>query len=77
MRELTFENEQQALEIQGLREDIAEVKELYRSQLNMLLEEQAKVTKKPDKPIPKDSSSDDSRQDPPNDIPEEAILWVP
>jgi len=39
VRELTSENEEQALEIQALQEDIAEVRELYRSQLNVLIEE--------------------------------------
>jgi predicted nucleic acid-binding Zn-ribbon protein len=45
VRELTAENEEQALEIMGLREDIDEVRELYRAQLNMLLEEKARLVK--------------------------------
>jgi hypothetical protein len=45
VRELTAENEEQALEIMGLREDIDEVRELYRAQLNTLLEEKAKLGK--------------------------------
>jgi chromosome segregation ATPase len=39
VQELTQECKEQALEIQGLQEDIAEVKEMYRNQLNLLLEE--------------------------------------
>jgi chromosome segregation ATPase len=39
VQELTAENREMSLEIQGLQEDIAEVRELYRSQLNSLLEE--------------------------------------
>jgi hypothetical protein len=45
VKELTAENEEQALEIMGLREDIDEVRELYRAQLNMLLEEKARLVK--------------------------------
>jgi hypothetical protein len=45
VRELTAENEEQALEIMGLRDDIDEVRELYRAQLNMLLEEKARLVK--------------------------------
>jgi len=41
VNELTAENQQQSLEIQALQEDITEVRELYRSQLNFLLEEKA------------------------------------
>lgn len=37
--ELLQDNREKELEIQGLREDIAEVKELYRTQLTVLLEE--------------------------------------
>jgi outer membrane murein-binding lipoprotein Lpp len=42
VKELTAENEDLLQQINSLREDIAEVKELYRAQLNVLLEE--KVT---------------------------------
>jgi chromosome segregation ATPase len=41
VKELTQDNREKELEIIGLREDIAEVKELYRAQLNLLLEEKA------------------------------------
>lgn len=41
VEELTKENHKMELEIAGLREDIADVKGLYRSQLNVLLEEKA------------------------------------
>jgi len=41
VEELTTENNQMTLEIQGLQDDIAEVRELYRGQLNILLEEKA------------------------------------
>jgi len=41
VKELTEERREMELEIIGLREDIAEVKELYRAQLNLLLEEKA------------------------------------
>jgi hypothetical protein len=36
---LTEENREMELEIRGLTDDIADVRELYRSQLNILLEE--------------------------------------
>jgi TATA element modulatory factor len=39
--ELTEENREKELEIRGLRDDIVEVRELYRTQLNVLLEEKA------------------------------------
>jgi hypothetical protein len=39
--ELTSENSQQSLELQALQEDIVEVREMYRTQLNLLLEEKA------------------------------------
>ncbi len=39
VKELTLENKQMELEISGLKEDIADVRELYRTQLNVLLEE--------------------------------------
>jgi hypothetical protein len=39
--ELTSENNQQSLELQALQEDIVEVREMYRTQLNLLLEEKA------------------------------------
>jgi DNA repair exonuclease SbcCD ATPase subunit len=42
VKELTEENNELLQQVNGLREDIAEVKELYRAQLNVLLEE--KVT---------------------------------
>lgn len=41
VKELTQENREKELEIQGLREDIADVREMYRTQLNLLLEEKA------------------------------------
>jgi TATA element modulatory factor len=41
VQELTVENRDLQLEIQGLRDDIADVQELYRTQLNVLLESQA------------------------------------
>ena len=41
VKELTKENQEMELELRGLREDIAEVRELYRTQLNVLLEEKA------------------------------------
>ncbi|CAJ1935644.1 unnamed protein product [Cylindrotheca closterium] len=39
VKTLTEENREMELEIRGLRDDIADVRELYRSQLNILLEE--------------------------------------
>ena len=39
VQELTEENELLTLEVRGLQEDIQEVKEMYRTQLNVLLEE--------------------------------------
>jgi chromosome segregation ATPase len=47
VKELTAESEEQALEIMGLREDIDEVREVYRAQLNMLIEEKAKSVMEP------------------------------
>jgi hypothetical protein len=41
VQELTAENRELTLEVQGLREDISDVRELYRTQLNVLLEAQA------------------------------------
>ena len=41
VKELTDDNREKELEIQGLRYDIAEVRDLYRAQLNVLLEEKA------------------------------------
>lgn len=41
VKELTEDNREKELEIQGLREDIADVREMYRTQLNVLLEEKA------------------------------------
>jgi hypothetical protein len=41
VQELTKENEELSLEVQGLREDIVETREMYRTQLNVLLEAQA------------------------------------
>ena len=41
VQELTVENEELKLEVQGLREDIVETREMYRTQLNVLLEAQA------------------------------------
>ncbi|KAL7561059.1 hypothetical protein ACA910_011894 [Epithemia clementina (nom. ined.)] len=43
MESLTAENNEKTLEIQGLQEDIREVRELYRSQLNILIEEKAHI----------------------------------
>jgi TATA element modulatory factor len=41
VQELTIENRELTQEVMGLREDIADVRELYRGQLNSLLEAQA------------------------------------
>jgi septal ring factor EnvC (AmiA/AmiB activator) len=41
VKELTQDNREMELEIQGLREDIADVRDMYRTQLNVLLEEKA------------------------------------
>jgi TATA element modulatory factor len=41
VQELTAENRELTLEVEGLREDVADVRELYRTQLNVLLEAQA------------------------------------
>jgi len=42
VKELTEENRELVLEIQGLRDDIADVREMYRTQLNILLEDKAR-----------------------------------
>ena len=39
VKELSQENREMELEIAGLKEDIADVRDLYRTQLNVLLEE--------------------------------------
>jgi chromosome segregation ATPase len=41
VKELTQDNHEKELEIQGLQDDIADVREMYRTQLNVLLEEKA------------------------------------
>ena len=41
VNELSQENREKDLELRGLRDDIVEVRELYRTQLNVLLEEKA------------------------------------
>ena len=41
VKELAQDNREKELEIQGLRDDIADVREMYRTQLNVLLEEKA------------------------------------
>eukprot|EP00980_Cylindrotheca_fusiformis_P017831 scaffold5649_cov130-Cylindrotheca_fusiformis.AAC.6 len=59
VRTLTEENREMELEIRGLRDDIADVRELYRTQLNVLLEE--KTSKHPQangQPIPQAEASD-------------------
>ena len=48
VQELTTDNERLSLEVQGLQEDIADVRELYRAQLNALLEEKALAGSQPD-----------------------------
>ena len=42
VKELSQENREMEMEIQGLREDIADVREMYRAQLNILLEDKAR-----------------------------------
>lgn len=41
VKELMADNKEKELEIRGLQDDIADVKEMYRTQLNVLLEEKA------------------------------------
>lgn len=41
VKELMADNKEKELEIRGLQDDIADVKEMYRAQLNVLLEEKA------------------------------------
>ena len=47
VKELTRENREMELEIAGLREDITDVKDMYRTQLNVLLEEKASALSLP------------------------------
>lgn len=54
VKELTEENREMQLEIMGLREDIGEVKEMYRAQLNLLVEE--KVSRAGQTPNQEDDS---------------------
>ena len=58
--ELTAENRALTLEISGLQDDIAEVRELYRSQLNVLLEEKAASSS--DIPLPSDQESGEAER---------------
>lgn len=58
--ELTEETRQQSLEIQALQEDIVEVKEMYRTQLNLLLEEKVAVV---EEPVSTNGESDDPLED--------------
>ena len=44
VQELTEENKQLSQEVEGLREDIVDVRELYRTQMNVLLEAHAAAT---------------------------------
>jgi predicted nucleic acid-binding Zn-ribbon protein len=46
VKEISAENLELSQEVQGLREDIVEVRELYRTQLNILLEEKAALPTK-------------------------------
>ena len=41
VKDLMFENKEKSAEMQGLQDDIEEVKEMYRTQMNVLLEEKA------------------------------------
>ena len=43
VKELSEDNQQKELEIKGLQDDIAEVRELYRAQLNILIEEKTSL----------------------------------
>jgi chromosome segregation ATPase len=67
VQELTKENREMELEIMGLREDIAEVKEMYRAQLNVLLEEKVgnvgQAQLEDEKPV----DGNGSREDPADD----------
>lgn len=67
VRELTEENREKELEILGLREDITEVREMYRTQLNVLLEEKALRANDPAKSAVNGTTtnSDDSPVPPP------------
>jgi len=47
VKELTRENREMELEIAGLREDITDVRDMYRTQLNVLLEEKASALSLP------------------------------
>ncbi|KAL3910881.1 MAG: hypothetical protein SGILL_007513, partial [Bacillariaceae sp.] len=73
VRELTAEKEEMELEIMGLREDISEVKEMYRAQLNVLLEEKVGQSSGPDakKPVNGNGSVDPADDD--SDAPQGSI----
>jgi hypothetical protein len=60
VEELTRENREMRLEIQGLQDDIAEVRELYRTQLNVLLEEKAAAASSHGEENPNDESANTS-----------------
>ena len=69
VKELTAENEQMSLEIQGLQADIADVRELYRTQLNALLEEKASLLS--------NGGSAENSMPPPQVEPSEASVEAP
>ena len=60
LQQQTNENKELSLEIQGLQDDIREVRELYRSQLNVLIEEKAAIAPEPSSPsTPKEEGNDE------------------
>ena len=60
LSELSAENRELSLEVQGLRADIVDVQELYRSQLNSLLEAQASTQAKGNSEVDGDTPPADS-----------------
>lgn len=58
VKQLTEENREKELEIMGLREDISEVKEMYRAQLNLLVEEKIANEQQPQQSL---NNGDDAK----------------
>ena len=77
VRELTADNRQKEMEILSLTEDVAEVRQLYRSQLNSLLEEKAASLVAEQETTSKTADAAPSvQEEPTNGAPAEAFMPV-
>jgi hypothetical protein len=73
VKELSSENEELRQEVEGLREDIMDVKNMYRTQLNVLLEEKAAWNGKSNESAPK-STEDVQIPDDNNNATDETLI---